>query len=247
MNIPKIGIIVAICLVLISCSDNRDDTWLVGTSPDNPPYEYMKNGQVAGFDIDLMKAIGQHLGKKIEFKTMEFQGLLAALSSKNVDMVIAGLSVTPQRQARVDFSVPYSNARIAMLVDKKHHIIKADDLKPNMVVGAQLGTIWSLIAHDMSVVHGFRIKSLASNLILVEELKAKRIDAVILEESQAEQFATKNPGLSNFSVKEYGSSFAIALPKNSPIKKNIDYTIKSLKNNGTIDALNKKWGIISAN
>lgn len=246
MNIIKFVIVVALSILMSSCSEKQDkNTWIVGTSPDNPPYEHMRDGEIEGFDIDLIIAIGQHLGKKIEFKNMEFHGLLAALATKNVDMVIAGMSITPERVARVDFSIPYAEARIAILFRRADGYKETPDLKEKMV-GAQLGTIWSLIAHDLSMTHSFRTKALASNLMLVEELKSGRIDAVILEQYQAEEFAKGNPNLSSFHLGTYGSSFAIALPKGSPEKKNIDHTIKSLKSNGTISALTKKWGLVGA-
>jgi len=247
MNKYKILLITLLSFFLNACTDNRDeDTWLVATSADNPPYEHMSHGEIVGFDIDLMIEIGKHLGKKIEFKNMEFHGLLAALSSDNVDMVVAAMSVTQERLARVDFSTPYTDARIAILYRKDDKFRSGEDLK-DKVVGAQLGTIWTLIAHDMSSKYNFSTtKALSNNLMLVEELKNKRIDAIVLEESQVEKFIQKNLELASFPVKQYGSSFAIALPKGSPLKKNIDHTIKALKSNGTIDALSKKWGVLGA-
>lgn len=246
MNIYRALVTVFLSIFLVSCDAGRDeDTWLIGTSADNPPYEHMSDGEIVGFDIDLMVAIGQHLGKKIEFKNMEFHGLLAALSSENVDMVVAGMSVTPERLARVQFSIPYTEARIAILYRRDDGFRVLEDLKDKLV-GAQLGTIWTLISHDMSVKHQFRTKALSSNLMLVEELKSKRLDAVVMEESQVEKFVTKYSTLASLPVKQYGSSFAIAMPKNSPHKKNLDHTIKALKSNGTIEALSKKWGLIGA-
>ena len=246
MNKYKIILLAILSIFLTACDGSRDEnTWVVGTSADNPPYEYMKNGEIVGFDIDLIVAIGQHLGKKVEFKNMEFHGLLAALSSENIDMAISGMSITPERTARVVFSVPYSSARIAILHHKSNKFQEPEDLK-GLMSGAQLGTIWSLIAHDMSLKHGFRTKSLASNLMLVQDLKNKRLDAVIMEEAQASEFAKQNSALASFSVPQYGSSFAIAMPKNTKAKNNIDHTIKSFKSNGTLEALEKKWGLISA-
>lgn len=241
MSKYKSFLVALLSIFLTACTDNRDeDTWLVATSADNPPYEHMHDSEIVGFDIDLMLAIGKHLGKKIEFKNMEFHGLLAALASDNVDMVIAAMSVTRERQARVDFSIPYTDARIAVLFRSEDKFRSGEDLKGGMI-GVQLGTIWTLIAHDMSSKYDFRTKALANNLMLVKELKN-----IVLEESQVENFIEKNKGLASFSVKQYGSSFAIALPKDSPLKKNIDHTIKALKSNGTISALSKKWGALGA-
>lgn len=245
IKIYKIILVTILSCFLTSCSDNTDKgTLIVATSADNPPYENMKNGEIVGFDIDLMNEVGKHLGKKIEFRNMEFYGILASLSAKNVDMAIAAMSVTTERQAMVDFSVPYTDARIAVLFRQKDHFNNPDSLK-GKIIGAQLGTIWALIANEMSLKHNFKTLSLANNLMLVEELKNERIDAMVLEEAQVVKFIEKNPMLASFSVKEYGSSFAIALPKDSPLKKDIDLAIEELKKNGTIDSLSKKWGIIS--
>lgn len=243
------NIILALIMSLILCScdvsSSEDNTWQVGTSADNPPYEFMQNGEIVGFDIDLMIEIGRHLGKQVEFKNVEFHSLLAGLATNTVDMVIAGMSITPERQARVVFSTPYTSATVALLYRAADKFNSANDLH-GKIVGAQLGTIWSLIAHDLAVKRKNKVVSLAGNLMLVEELKSKRIDGLVIEVSQAEKFKAKYPTLDFFEMREYGSSFAIALPKDSPLKNNIDHTIKSLRKNGTLKNLEEKWGIISA-
>lgn len=231
---------------LVSCDRRHDDSvWVVGTSADNPPYEFIENGEVVGFDIDLITAIGAHLGKDIEIKNMDFHGLIAALSNDSVDLVIAGVSVTNERKERVDFSMPYTSANIAILFRSASEFENMENLK-GKIVGAQLGTIWSYVANQMAIKYKSKVSALSSNLMLVEELKTKRVDAVVLEVSQAEQFAAKNKNLSFFPVKEYGSTFAIAIPKGSPLKNNIDHTIKSLRKNGTIQKLEEKWGLTGA-
>ncbi len=239
--IPSFGLVI---FALTACDRGQDDSlWVVGTSADNPPYEYIENGEIVGFDIDLISAIGAHLGKEIEIKNMDFHGLLAALNSGSVDMVIAGLSITSERKNRVDFSIPYTKANIAILHRASNSFEKLSDLN-GKIVGAQLGTIWSYIANQMAVDHKSNVSTLSSNLMLVEELKTKRIDAMVLEVSQAENFTAKNNTLKFFKVQEYGSAFAIAIPKDSGLKNNIDHTIKSLRNNGTIKQLEQKWGLL---
>ena len=245
MNGYKVFLIAVLSLFLVSCDGSRDkNTWLVGTSADNHPYEYMKDGEIVGFDIDLAVAIGQHLGKNIEFKNMDFHGLLAALASKNVDLVMAGMSITPERMAEVAFSIPYTEAKVAILSRGEDNLKTLEDLKGKNI-GAQLGTTWALAAKEMSVIYGFRTQTLANNLMLVEELKTKRSDAVVLEEMQAKAFVAMYPEFVSFSVPQYSTSFAVAMPKDSPIKEDIDRAINDLKGDGTIDILARKWGIIS--
>ena len=231
---------------LSSCFEDKDENvWIVGTSADNPPYEFIQNGEIVGFDIDFITEIGKHLGKRVEFENMEFHTLLAALSTKSVDLVLAGLSVTQDRLQRVDFSASYTSAKIAVLYRGEDKFNNSKDLKGKKV-GVQLGTIWGLIAHDLAVANGFSIISLSSNLMLIEELKSKRIDAVVLEETQAEKFVEIYPAMSRFVEKNLGSSFAIAMPKDFAHKKNINHAIKALRSNGTTQTLAKKWGLVGA-
>ncbi len=247
-KIRKINIVLlSLTLLLLSaCFDDKsDDLWVVGTSADNPPYEFVQNGEIVGFDIDYITEIAKHLGKKVEFRNMEFHSLLAALSTNSVDLVVAGLSVTQERTLRVDFSNPYTSSKIAILYRGEDKFANQKDLKGKKI-GAQLGTIWGLIAHDLATVNGFSIISLSSNLMLIEELKSKRIDAVVLEDTQAEKFIEIYPNLSRFVEENLGSSFAIAMPKGFANKKNINHAIKALKSNGTTQTLAKKWGLVGA-
>ena len=125
----KLSILLSILFLLLlpACSDNKNDhVWIAGTSADNPPYEFMQNGEIVGFDIDLINEIGKFLGKKLEFRNMEFHSLLAALSTNSVDLVIAGLSNTPERSSRVDFSITYISSEIAIL----HATLCADRTLP---------------------------------------------------------------------------------------------------------------------
>ena len=176
---------------------------------------------------------------------MEFHSLLAALSTSSVDLVIAGLSTTPERLSRVDFSIPYISSEIGILYRKEDNFANYKDLKGKKV-GAQLGTTWNLIANELATANDFTITSLSSNLMLVEELKSRRIDALVLEEAQARKFIEIYPDLARFADKNLSSSFAIAMPKNSSHKQDIDRAIKALQNNGTIQVLAKKWGLAGA-
>jgi ABC-type amino acid transport substrate-binding protein len=236
-------LLIILSCFLSSCSEDQDpNTWIVGTSADNPPYEFLQDGQVVGFDIDFVNALAQHLGRNVVIKNMEFHSLLAGLANGSLTMVVAGLSVTPERLKRVDFSMNYTSGRIAVLYRKEDNLNKKEDLKDKNI-GAQLGTIWSLIAHDLSSKVHFNFKLLASNLMLVEELKSKRFDAIILEEIQADKFIEKYPNFAKFRLEGFGSSFAIALPKQSNLKKNLNNAIKALQRDGTMDKLYKKWGV----
>lgn len=221
-------------------SSNKEDVIVVGTSADNPPYEFIQEGKITGFDIDLIEAIAAKLGKKVVIKNLDFHGLIAALTSNNIDLVIAGLSPTPEREAKIDFTRGYIGTNVTVLYRTKDSLKSANDLK-NKIVGAQLGTTWDNIAKDLGAKLDFKVHSLSNNLMLVEELRSKVIDAVILEQLQAKKFIANNTEFASFNLDELSSKFAIALPKNSPLKEQINKVIEELEKNGTMARLKKKW------
>lgn len=243
LSLAKIFAFILISVSFIACNDARNrDNWIVGTSADNPPYEFLENEKVVGFDIDVINAIAKHLGKTIEIKNMEFHSLLAAVSVENVDMVIAGLSVTSEREKRVKFSKPYSKAHIAILVRKDDQINAQNDLNKK-IIGSQLGTSWTFIAKEIAEQQEAELVNLANNLILVEELKNQRLDAVILEKSQAKKFSQLHTELTYLPAEEYHTYLAIAYPQRAPIRAQIDEAITALTQDGTIDHLAQKWGV----
>ncbi len=77
--------------------------------------------------------------------------------------------------------------------------------------------------------------------MLIKELEAKRIDAIILEEAQCQKFITANSKFASFPLSKYHSEFAIAMKRGSPLKSEIDNAIKVLEQNGALDALKRKW------
>ncbi len=239
-------ILINILLLMISaCSgsnDPEDDVWVVGTSADNPPYEYIKEGEVVGFDIDLINEIAKKMDKSIEIKNMEFNGLIAALGTKNIDAVVAGLSITEERSKVVDFTDSYKSTNITVLTRKDDFIKNIKDLKGKKI-GSQLGTLWAVAAYEIASKEEAKTMNLSNNLMLIEELKNGRIDAVILEEFQAIEFTAKHNKLAHFKVESHDSDLAIALPKNSKHTDQVNKVLKELKENGFIKVLKEKWGV----
>lgn len=235
---------------LTGCSSNttvadiqKKGTLVVGTSADYPPYEFTKpvNGKntYVGFDIEIVKQIAKDMRVKLEIKDMNFDGLLPALDTNNVDIVVAGMTPTEKRKKSVDFSEIYYNA-IQSLVVRKSDVNKytsIDDLK-GKTIGVQKGAIQEQIAKQQlpnSTPQGlFKISDLALSL------KTQKIDAFIVERPVADAYVKNNPDLtvSSISFKQSDSGSAIAVKKGN--KDLIDFLNKSLdklKNSGTIDKL----------
>lgn len=241
MKLTKLFILILLSMLVIGCDgENKENVLIVGTSADNPPYEFIQEGKVVGLDIDIINMVANRLGKKVIIKNLDFPGLLAALASKNIDLVISGLSTSPEREAKVDFSIAYTSAAVVVVYRAKDVFASQTDLRDKHV-GAQLGTIWSDIAQDLATKFNVKVHLLANNLTLIEELRSKVIDAVVLEEVQGKQFIASNPELAMFTLENVSSKFAIALPKGSVLKTSIDEAIATLEQDGSLAVIRKKW------
>lgn len=221
---------------------------VVGTSADNPPYEYITNAEdgdnqneIVGLDIDMARLLAKELNMELVIKNLDFVGLLPALMNGNVDVLIAGVSNTVERRKYVDFSHNYLEVKIAILHKNNVHITKPDDLA-NMFIGAQSGTTWEDLAHKYAAIYpNIAVESLSNNLMLIEQLKNDKLQAVLMEEGQVKKFAATYPNMKYLILPEESSLFAVVLDKNSPLKERINAAIATLKKRGDIRSLQKKW------
>ena len=194
---------VSMVLALTGCSKKTEaantskatKTLVVGTSADYPPYEFHKkiNGEdkIVGFDIMIAEEIAKDMGAKLEIKDMKFDGLLAALQAKNVDLILAGMNPTAERAKEVDFSKVYYTAVQAVIVraEDKDKFKSLEDLNGKKV-GAQKASTQEEIATKQ--IKGAEIKALGKVTDLVLSLKNKSVDAIVVEGPVAQNYADKN-------------------------------------------------------
>jgi len=231
-------------LLLFACSNNVEDssnTIIVGTSPDNQPLEFVKGGEVVGFDIDLINEIGRRLGKTVKIKSMNFQGLIPALHSGDVELLIAGLGETEKRKESMDFSIPYEKSSMSILTKDGFQINSLDDLH-GKILGAQMGSVWYQYAAGLQrEFTDLKVKALGSNLLLINELALGNIDALMVETCQVEKYKNINESFNSFELEDSKSYLSIVFPKQSCLKTEVDKVISELKDNGYIAFLEKKW------
>lgn len=216
-------------------------TLIVGTSADYPPYEFHKtiNGvdKIVGFDIMIAEEIAKDLGVKLEIKDMKFDGLLGALKSNKIDMVIAGMNPTAERAKEVDFSKVYYTAVQAVIVraEDKDKLKSFADLSGKKV-GVQMATTQEEIAKAQ--IKGAEIKSLGKITDLVLELKNKKVDALVVELPVAKSYADKNADIfvsdMKFSEETAQKGSAVAMTKGNQefvdsVNKTLDRLIKEDK------------------
>ncbi len=222
-------------------SGKKEKVLIMGTSADFPPFETRDtSGNVVGFDVDLGNYIAKKLGYKLEVKDMKFDGLIGALQSKRVDMVLSGMSATEDRKKNVDFSTPYHHSG-EMFVTKKDSSIKAvDDLK-GKTIGVQLGSIQEEGAKNLQKTVKFNTKAMDDSTTLIQELLSNRIQAAYLDKSVAEGYI-KNQGLIGFDDPTSSSpGMGIAFPKGSNLVDDVNKILKELQDSGKMDEMKAKW------
>ena len=219
---------------------------VVGTAADYAPFEsYTSDLKLDGFDIALMQKIGEKLGLKVEFNDFAFDGLGSVLQIGQADVAAAALSVTPQRQAVVDFSnLYYVSIDAALAPTDSTLVIKAAADLADKKVGVQKGTVYESWANENITFNsgaGGGVFTYENADEMINALKAKQIDVVLLGKQPA--LSAQNAG----GVKIVGESFAqqqyaLALPKNSPtLKAKINQALDSLVQDGTLLMLSKLY------
>ncbi|HDG3213822.1 TPA: ABC transporter permease subunit [Staphylococcus aureus] len=231
----------------------------VGLSADYAPmeFEHTVNGKTeyAGVDIDLAKKIAKDNNLKLKIVNMSFDSLLGALKTGKIDIIISGMTSTPERKKQVDFSDSYMMTKNIMLV-KKDKVNDYKDIKDfnNKKVGAQKGTEQEKITQ--TEIENASITSLSRLPDVILALKSGKVEGVVVEKPVAEAYLKQNPklGISNVKFNEEEKDTVIAVPKDSPkLLSQINKTIKEVKDKGLIDkymtnaanAMNDDSGFIS--
>jgi polar amino acid transport system substrate-binding protein len=225
---------------------------ILGTSADYPPYEFhaQVDGKdaIVGFDIELAREVAKDLGVQLEIKDMDFDGLLAALASGNVDMVISGMTPTDERKQNVDFTDIYYFAEHGVLIrkaDMPKYGAAVESLKDAMI-GAQRGAIQvglaktriKGVAEDKKDQPHPQVKELGKLPDLVMELKNSKVEAVVAELPVAKAYLGANPdlALATYTFKDADGGSAIACKKGeTALVAELNKTIARLKADGSIE------------
>lgn len=244
----KILTILAIPLCLLGCSEQKTETTRnkkvisVATCADYPPFEFLQNGEIVGFDIDLLQAVADKLGFEIQINDMSFDGILGSLQSNRIDLAISALTPTPERQKAVDFSDEYYSTEPVVVCSDLSPVHNVTNLT-NLAIGVQAGSIYEAYANqDLQQITRTTVKSLPRVPELVQELKSRRISCILMGEQEAEALMRNNEGLRLVKIEtNKAAGFAIAMPKGSPLREEINTALIALKANGTLDKIKAKW------
>lgn len=234
--------------MISGCGGEKGGDLIMGTNAAFPPFEFTTSqglvGEFDGIDVAIAQKIADSMDKNLVVEDMEFDGLIAAVSTGKVDMAVAGMTATPERAQSVDFSDTYFVASQVMLVAPDNaDIAKAEDLKNDKTVGVVLGyTGDGIVTDDLGIAED-KITRANRAIDIVQDVKNGKLDAVVVDSATGKALAAKNDlkvveDAEAFETEEY----AIAVKKgNSELLKSINSVLASMKANGEIDALAEKY------
>jgi polar amino acid transport system substrate-binding protein len=215
---------------------------VMATSADYPPYEYVDSTsgtqEIVGFDVDIARYITEELGYDLEIQNIDFNSLIPSLQANRADFVMAGMTPTEERKQNVDFSEIYYEAKNTIVARQGSGLDSPESLAGKSV-GVQLGSIQEQAARDLE---GLNITPLNRINEMVQELKAGRIDAIIMEDTVANGYLASNPDLEAHVIPSMGEGgSAIAFPKGSELQEEFNPVLREMMENGTMDELITKW------
>ena len=205
-----------------------------------PPYEMTTDsGDFEGIDIDVAAAIAEKLGLELQVDDMDFDAALLAAQSGKSDMVMAGVTVTDERQKVMDFSDTYAEGIQSIIVPEDSDIASADDLT-GKVIGTQRGTTGYIYCTD-----DFGEDSVVAyddGLTAVQALNNGQVDAVVIDNAPAKEFVAANPGLKILDTAYAQEDYAIGVAKgNTELLNAINGALEELQADGTLQSIVDKY------
>lgn len=216
---------------------------IVGTSSGFVPFEMINtsSGKMEGFDIDIAQAIADELGVNLEVRDMEFAVLIGAVKIGTIDMVIAGMSITPDRNLSITFSNPYFDADQAIVVRASDTSINSPADLAGKKVAVNLETTGDYWVTDN--LPDSQIIRLPFAYTTFLELSAGMVDAVVIDKPVADAYSAQNP--TTYKVVYTiltGEHYGIAMKQSSEdLVAFVNQVLVSMKDSGEMQQIVSKW------
>ncbi|MDQ6596056.1 transporter substrate-binding domain-containing protein [Bacillus salipaludis] len=223
---------------------DSEKVYKIGVDTTYPPFEYKDGNDYKGIDIDLINAIAKNQGFKIELNPMDFGGIIPAMQANQLDVAIAGMSITDERKKVVDFSTPYFDAGLTVVVKKDNSTIKSvNDLK-GKTVAVKKGTTGAKYAQDNTSKLGIKVVQFNDSPAMFQEVSNGNADALIEDYPVISYaIAQKDLGLKIVGDRLNGDQYGIAVLKgqNKDLIEKINKGLAELKKDGTYDKIVKSY------
>ncbi|WP_083387421.1 transporter substrate-binding domain-containing protein [Salinicola sp. MIT1003] len=233
----------ALALGASSLASAQDTTLKAVTDPSFVPFEMMDqdSGKMVGFDMDILHEIADRAGFKVDLNTMDFNGIIPAVQTGNVDLAIAGITITDERQQIVDFSDPYYDSGLRILVSDGSDIDSLDDLEGKRIATKIGSTSYDYLQKNLG--DDAEITPYPGSSDMYMALMGGSADAVFYDAPNVGYFAkTKGQGKVKTAGPLYeGQQYGIAFVKGSQWVEPANEALKAMHEDGTYDKIHEKW------
>ena len=229
-----------------SSAANPDKVYRVGMNAEFAPFESQTSeGNVEGFDVDLMNAMAKAGNFKVEFKHQPWESLFPSLGNGDIDIVISGVTITDERKQSMDFTDPYFEITQVVLVPKGKKVASSDDLKNMAKVGVVTGQTGDFSVSKLLGSDNPKISRFETVPLIIKELENGGLDSVVSDSAVIANYVKNNPTkgldfitLPDFSVENYG----IAVRKGDEAAvKMLNDALKKVRESGEYDKIYAKY------
>ncbi len=219
--------------------------YTAGTDAAYAPFESQnEQGEIVGFDIEVVQAIAAKAGFEVKFVNTPWEGIFNALTQGDRDLVVSAVTITDERKQTMDFSEPYFDAAQLIAVKADSSVSKFADLK-DLKVGVQTGTTGDEAVSNLLGKTSTNVKRFESTPLALAELAAGGVDAVVADNGVIGHYVTNNPGGSFKTVSDpefVPEQYGIAVKKgNSELLGLLNTGLAAIQADGTYDQIYAKY------
>ncbi|QIZ09001.1 transporter substrate-binding domain-containing protein [Priestia megaterium] len=250
LGLLSLLLILSIFIAACGSKDTADEkekggkVYKVGVDTTYPPFEFKEGNDYKGIDIELINAIAKNQDFKIELSPMDFGGIIPAMQANQLDVAIAGMSITDERKKVVDFSTPYFDAGLTVVVKKDNTSIKSVENLKGKKIAVKKGTTGAKYAQDNAAKLGITVVQFNDSPAMFQEVSNGNADALIEDYPVISYaIAQKDLGLKIVGDRLNGDQYGIAVLKgqNADLLKKINNGLAELKKDGTYDKIIKTY------
>jgi polar amino acid transport system substrate-binding protein len=242
---------VGVLLLAAGCSEGLPEAdhaapLVVGLDPNYPPFEMINEaGELSGIDVELARALGRHLNRPVVFEKMSFDGLIPALQTGRIELIVSAMTITEERRKAVDFSDPYFRTGLSLLVGKNSGIRSVADLNPARhriaVVNGTTGHIY--VRKNLKAFAPEKVLILKQDAVAALEVAQGNADAFVYDSLSVFKHHQKNPETTTALLQTFQSEdWGIVLRKgNDALKRQINGFLAEFKARKGLDPLMARY------
>lgn len=212
---------------------------IVLTDHSFPPFEYIKNGEPVGIDPDIAAIIGERLGRKVKILPIGFNSIIPSIERKLGDIGIAAITVTPERQKCVDFSIPYAKSELFIISLNSFPITDREELD-GIRIGVKQGTTSHAAVRQIGL-KKMDLYTFPTTMHVLKALLSEDVDAIVIDQQTATWITAQYDQTQSHPMKETAEYYAICVQKNNTkLLAEINKILEEMISQGEIEALMNK-------